>query len=110
MSSRWGRIDADGTVYVRTGDGERAVGSWQAGDAAAGLAYFEQRLQSGAADPVATRSQATELRGQLTTASVVGDVGALEVRLAALVATADELIDARAAAREQARADAIAAK
>ena len=43
MSSRWGRIDADGTVYVRTGDGERAVGSWQAGDAAAGLAYFERR-------------------------------------------------------------------
>ncbi|MCW2594799.1 MAG: uncharacterized protein JWP39_687, partial [Jatrophihabitans sp.] len=29
----WGRIDEDGTVYVRTTDGERAIGSWQAGDA-----------------------------------------------------------------------------
>ena len=25
--ARWGRVDDDGTVYVRTGDGERPVGS-----------------------------------------------------------------------------------
>ena len=124
MSSEWGRIDADGTVYVRTDGGERAVGSWQAGDAAAGLAYYErryadlatevtlleQRLQSGAADPSATRTQATDLQAQLPTASVVGDLVALRTRLAALVAAVEEKMAARAAAREQARADAIAAK
>ena len=65
MSSEWGRIDEDGTVYVRTADGERAIGSWQAGDAEAGLAFYtrryedlatevqllEKRLESGAGDP-----------------------------------------------------------
>ena len=41
---RWGRVDDDGTVYVRTADGERAVGSWQAGDAREGLAHFARRF------------------------------------------------------------------
>ncbi len=40
MGSEWGRIDDDGTVYVRTADGERAIGSWQAGDSEAGLAFY----------------------------------------------------------------------
>ena len=124
MSSEWGRIDADGTVYVRTADGERAVGSWQAGDAEAGLAYYmrhyddlatevtllEQRLASGAADPASTRTHAAELKDQLPTAAAVGDLAALDARLAALIAAAEEKIGANAAAREQARADAIAAK
>ncbi len=124
MSSEWGRIDADGTVYVRTADGERAVGSWQAGDAEAGLAYYmrhyddlatevtllEQRLASGAADPASTRTHAGELKDQLPTAAAVGDLAALDTRLGALIAAAEEKIGANAAAREQARADAIAAK
>src|SRR6266536_2983439 len=124
MSSDWGRIDADGTVYVRTADGERAVGSGQAGDAEAGLAYYmrhyddlatevtllEQRLAAGAADPASTRTHATELKDQLPTAAAVGDLAALDARLAALIAAAEEKIGANAAAREQARADAIAAK
>ena len=56
-------------------DGERVIGSWQAGDAEAGLAFYtrryedlatevtllEQRLMSGAADPATTRAHATEL-------------------------------------------------
>ncbi len=124
MSSEWGRIDADGTVYVRTADGERVVGSWQAGDPEAGLAYYmrhyddlatevtllEQRLASGAADPASTRTHAAELKDQLPTAAAVGDLAALDTRLAALIAAAEEKIGANAAAREQARADAIAAK
>src|SRR6266516_3506703 len=124
MSSEWGRIDADGTVYVRTADGERAVGSWQAGDAEAGLAYYmrhyddlatevtllEQRLASGAADPASTRMHASELKDQLPTAAAVGDLAALDTRLGALIAAAEEKIGANAATREQARADAIAAK
>jgi hypothetical protein len=27
MSSQWGRIDEDGTVFVRTSSGERVIGS-----------------------------------------------------------------------------------
>jgi hydrogenase maturation factor len=27
----FGRVDADGTVYVKTAEGDRVVGSWQAG-------------------------------------------------------------------------------
>src|SRR5688572_18723966 len=60
----FGRVDADGTVYVKTAEGERVVGSWQAGAPEEGLAHFarrfadvvtevdltEARLNSGAAD------------------------------------------------------------
>jgi uncharacterized protein DUF349 len=124
MSSEWGRIDADGTVFVRTSEGERVIGSWQAGDAEAGLAYYvrryedletevtllEQRLESGAGDPGATRTHAVELHEQLPTASAVGDLAALDTRLVALIDAASERADANAAARAQARADAVAAK
>jgi hypothetical protein len=124
MSSEWGRIDADGTVYVRTSEGERVVGSWQAGDAEAGLAYYvrryedletevtllEQRLASGAGDPQATRTHAVELHEQLPTASAVGDLASLDTRLTALIGAASERADANAAARAQAKADAVAAK
>jgi hypothetical protein len=40
----WGRVDDDGTVYVRTADGERVVGSWQAGTPAEALAFFERKF------------------------------------------------------------------
>jgi hypothetical protein len=124
MGSAWGRIDDDGTVYVRTADGERAIGSWQAGDKDAGIAFYElryqdlaaeiqlleKRLESGAGDPAATRSSAAALKEQLASAAVIGDLAALDARLDALLSAADEKAGAAAAAREQARADAIAAK
>jgi hypothetical protein len=124
MGSEWGRIDDDGTVYVRSADGERAIGSWQAGDKEAGLAFYElryqdlaaeitlleKRLESGAGDPAATRTSAATLKEQLSSAAVIGDVAALDGRLAALLTAADEKAGAAAAVREQARADAIAAK
>jgi hypothetical protein len=55
MGSEWGRIDADGTVYVRTAEGEREIGSWQAGDTEAGLAFYTRRLRSGSNPARATR-------------------------------------------------------
>ncbi|MDQ6848416.1 MAG: DUF349 domain-containing protein [Actinomycetota bacterium] len=124
MGSEWGRIDADGTVFVKTADGEREIGSWQAGDAEAGLALYrrryddlatevallEKRLASGAGDPASTRSHGEALKQQLPTAAAIGDLGALATRLDALLAAADERANANAAVRAQARADAIAAK
>jgi hypothetical protein len=40
VTSPWGRIADDGTVYVRDGDGERVIGSWHAGTAEEGLAFY----------------------------------------------------------------------
>src|SRR5919197_2790935 len=124
MGSEWGRIDDDGTVYVRTADGERAIGSWQAGDREAGIAFYEvryqdlaaevqlleKRLESGAGDPASTRAHAATLKEQLPSAAVIGDLAALDARLDAVLAAADDKAAQSAAAREQARADAIAAK
>jgi hypothetical protein len=124
MASEWGRIADDGTVYVRTAEGERVIGSWQAGDADAGMAYYtrryddlatevtllEQRLASGAADPAATRTHASELAKTVSTASAIGDLDALSTRLAALGVAAEEKAGAKAAERQQARLDAVAAK
>jgi FtsZ-binding cell division protein ZapB len=124
MSSDWGRIDAGGTVYVRTADGEREIGSWQAGDADAGLAFYqrrfedletevdllEKRLASGAGDPNSTRTKAGALREQLPTAAAIGDLDGLVRRLDTLLeAVAAKAAEANAA-REQARSDAVAAK
>ncbi len=127
MMSDWasyGRVDADGTVWVKTSAGERSVGSWQAGTPEEGLAHFvrrfedlltevallETRLASGAADPAHTLSTAKRLRGGLDEAHVVGDIDGLAVRLDALTVVAQEKSAAARAAREVARAEALARK
>lgn len=121
---QWGRIDEAGVVYVRTADGERVVGEWQAGDAEAGLAHFgrrfddfateiallEARLASGAGDAKATRTAALQLRESLPTLAAVGDLDGAAARLTTVIADADSAIAQAAAERAQARADAIAAK
>ena len=124
MSSDWGRIDADGTVYVRTADGERVIGSWQAGDAEAGLAYYirryedlatevtllEQRFTSGAGDAATTRTNAAALRTQIPDAAVIGDLNSLCFRLDTLLGGVEQRAAEDSAARQQARQDAIAKK
>ena len=121
---QWGRIDADGVVYVRTTAGERVVGNWQAGDAEAGLAHFgrrfddfatevallEARLASGAGDPKATRHQATQLRESVESLAVIGDLDGAAARLDAVIAASTSAIDEAAAARAAARVRAVQAK
>ncbi len=82
-------------MYLRTDDGERVVGSWQAGPPAEGLAHYcrryddlatevgllDQRLDSGAADPKSTLAAVRRLRTSLPTATVVGDLAAITTRL-----------------------------
>ena len=94
MRNDWtsfGRVDEDGTVYVKTAAGERVVGSWQAGTPEEGLAHFarrfadlvtevdliEARLGSGAADPGHTITSLRRLRASLDEAHVVGDLDGL---------------------------------
>jgi hypothetical protein len=118
-STRWGRVADDGTVYVRTADGERPVGSWQAGDPSAGLAYFsrryqdlvtevellEQRTATGIGDAKAARKRATELRASVDTANVVGDLAGLAARIDRLLEAIAARITREAEARAAARAE-----
>lgn len=120
----FGRVDADGTVYVKTAEGERVVGSWQAGPPEEGLVHFarrfadlvtevdliEARLNSGAADAAHSLASVRRLRGSLAEAHVVGDLDGLAARLDKLAVVAEEKAGAARAAREAARADALARK
>jgi len=120
----YGRIDADGTVYVKTAEGERVVGSWQAGTPEEGLAHFarrfadlvtevdliETRLARGAADPIQTVSTIRRLRASLAEAHAVGDLDGLAARLDKLGAVAEEKAAEARAAREAARTEALARK
>jgi hypothetical protein len=120
----FGRVDEDGTVYVKTATGERAVGSWQAGTPEEGLAHFarrfadlvtevdliETRLSTGAADPAHSLTAIRRLRGGLDEAHVVGDIDGLAARLDKLAVTAEERSVAARAARDEARAAAVARK
>jgi hypothetical protein len=122
--SEFGRIDEDGTVYVTTADGERAVGSWQAGTPEEGLAHFarryevistevallEQRLRSGVGDPQQVAQSASRLKATIPTASAVGDLAALERRVDALLEKTADAVEAGKAAKAEARARAAEAK
>jgi hypothetical protein len=122
--SEWGRIDDEGTVYVRTADGERAVGSWQAGTPEEGLAHFgrrfevlstevallEQRLRTGVGDPQQVASAATRLKSTLPTAPAVGDLAALERRVDVLLEKTAEAVEAGKAKKAEAREQAAIAK
>ncbi|NJC14031.1 hypothetical protein F4558_003857 [Micromonospora profundi] len=120
----FGRVDADGTVYVKTTEGERVVGSWQAGAPEEGLAHFarrfadlvtevdltEARLNSGAADAGHSLSTIRRIRATLPEAHVVGDIDALAARLDKLATLAEEKAAEARAARDAARGEALARK
>jgi hypothetical protein len=120
----FGRVDSDGTVYVKTTAGERVVGSWQAGTPEEGLAHFarrfadivtevdliEARLASGAADAVHTLTSLRRIRTSLDDAHVVGDLDGLASRLEKLAVVAEEKAGEARAAREAARGEALARK
>src|SRR5699024_7243693 len=122
--SRWGRVETDGTVYVYTGGQERAVGVWQAGTPDEGLLHFarrfddlrteaellETRITSGAGDPKQTLQSATQLRGRIAEAAVVGDLDALHARLEEIVAHAEQAVATAKQQREQQRTAAIERK
>jgi hypothetical protein len=118
--SEWGRVTDDGTVYVKTADGERVVGSWHAGPPEQGLAHFarryeqlatevtilEARLRSGSGDPRQVATSAERLKEGLSTAAAVGDLDSLGRRVDALLDKTASAVEehklARAAAKEQA--------
>jgi hypothetical protein len=122
--SRWGRVDTDGTVFVRTADGERAIGSWHAGDIEMALAHYalrfddirtevellEARLVAGSGDPKHTMSSAKQVKDSLAEAAVVGDLSALDARLDHLLVRAKQALEVAKQARDKARTAAVARK
>lgn len=121
---KFGRVDEDGTAWVKTPDGERQIGSWQAGDAAEGLAHFgrrfddlatevallEARLTSGAGDARKTKAAAVALAESLPTAAVIGDIPALAARLDVVIAESDVAAEHAKQEKEQSRQEHTARK
>jgi len=116
----WGRVDDDGTVYVRDGDGERAVGQYPDATPEEALAYFErkyaelagqvglleQRVRGGAPAQDVAKAVA-HLTETVATANAVGDLGSLTERLTKLGESVGELTEKQSAAAKEAIAQAL---
>ncbi|WP_336604063.1 DUF349 domain-containing protein [Agromyces seonyuensis] len=117
----WGRVDEEGNVYVRTGDGERVVGQYPDGTPEEALAYFErkfadlagqvglleQRARRGA--PAADIAKAVStLSTAVVDAHAVGDLDSLTKRLEALSGTVGELTEQQQAENKAALQSAVA--
>ena len=123
-SDAWGRVADDGTVYVRTAEGERVVGSWQAGSPDEALAFFqrkfaaletevsllEQRIATTDLSPAHAQATITRLLAAVADAHAVGDLDGLRSRLQAMTGLVDHRREEHKAAREQARTQAHEAK
>ncbi len=111
-SASWGRVAEDGTVFVRTADGERSVGQYPEGSPTEALAFFtrrfdalafevdllEQRVHAVALSPDEAKGSVAKVRAEVKDAHAVGDLGSLSARLDAL---APVLAQQRVARREE---------
>ena len=93
--SDWGRVAEDGTVYVKTPDGERTVGQYPEGTPEEALKFYtdrfdalafevqllEQRIAAGKLSPEEATSTVKSLREQVVEANAVGDLTGLAARL-----------------------------
>ena len=89
--SKFGRVAEDGTVYVRTTDGEKAVGSYPGKTADEALQYFVRKFEALASEVALTAARITsgamvpddayeavkKLRHQVRELNGVGDLAAL---------------------------------
>lgn len=121
-AEQWGRVDADGTVWVRTSSGERVVGQYPGATPEEALAYFsrkyddlvsqvslfEQRIAAGHVSPADTESGVGRLREAIANANAVGDLESLAARVEALAPLAQARRAEVEAARQEARGRALA--
>ncbi|MBD8869771.1 DUF349 domain-containing protein [Nocardioides donggukensis] len=115
----WGRVADDGTVYVRTSEGERSVGQYPEGTPEEALKFFtdrydalafevgllEQRIAGGALSPDEAVVSVRTVREQVVDAHAVGDLDGLVRRLDAL----GPVIEKQREARKAERAEKVAA-
>ena len=123
-SHEWGRVDTDGTVYVRTADGERSVGQYPEGTPEEALAFYterfaalsfevdllEQRIRNGVMSPEEAAESVKTVSGQVDGANAVGDLAGLLARLEALRPVIETQREARRAEKAQKQAEAKVAK
>ncbi|GGT44695.1 DUF349 domain-containing protein [Streptomyces purpureus] len=123
-SDPWGRVDETGTVYVRTADGEKVVGSWQAGTPEEALAYFERKYEGLVVEIglLERRVKTTDLSAKDATTAIehlrqqvdehhaVGDLAALAKRLDALAETVESRREERKAQKAKQADEAKSAK
>ncbi|WP_374211406.1 DUF349 domain-containing protein [Microbacterium sp. zg.Y818] len=121
-SASWGRVDDDGTVFVREGDDWRAVGQYPDGTPAEALAYFERkytdlvsevtllevRHRRGGASAADLRSAVALVRDKVNGAMAVGDLASLSARVEALDAELATASESEVAAAREAVEQAIA--
>ncbi|MDF1605590.1 DUF349 domain-containing protein [Nocardioides sp. YIM 152315] len=124
ISHQWGRVDDDGTVYVKTADGERSVGQYPEGSPEEALGFFterydalafevellEKRVASGVMSPEEAATSVRTVHDQVATANAVGDLAALTARLDALAPLLERQREARKAERARRSAEARAGK
>jgi len=115
QDSPWGRVAEDGTVFVRTTDGERSVGQYPEGSPEEALKFFtdrfdalafevdllEQRIKSGALAPDEAAGSVKTVKAQVVDAHAVGDLDGLVARLDALAGVIDAQRELRKAERAQ---------
>lgn len=123
-ATAFGRVDEDGTVYVREGETERAVGQFPGATADEALALYVRRFLDLQAKVVLFEARLTatdlavkeidqtltRLTEETAEPAAVGDLAGLRARLDALRATAAERRAAVEAERAAARQEALAAR
>ncbi len=124
--SRYGRVASDGTVFVQTSQGERAVGSYPGKTPEEALAYFVRkfevvaaevallaaRIVSGAMVPEDALQSVAKLRNQIDNLNGVGNLAALRASLEQIPSLIEEskpAFEARKAADQAAKAEKRAA-
>jgi hypothetical protein len=117
-SNEWGRVDAEGNVYVTAPEGERWVGQYPDGSPEEALKLFtdrfdqlafeveqlERRVHTAKASPEEATDAVKLVRTKVAEAHAVGDLASLSARLDALtpvIATQREARKAERAARAQ---------
>ena len=97
-SDEWGRVAEDGTVFVRTADGERTVGQYPEGTPEQALEFYtkrydalalevqllEQRVNAAVLSPDEAATAIKGVRAQVVEANAVGDLASLAGRLDSL--------------------------
>ncbi len=120
----FGRVGEDGTVFVKTAEGERAVGSYPGSTQHDALTYFArkyddldaaavlltQRLKQTDLSAHEARDALKTLREHIGEANVVGDIDGLQLRVTAIEAQIATRADSEAKERAAAKVVAVKAR